>query len=160
MKNYILVIDSEYSINDAEKNIFKIIKFFFDKKANIYQFSDLNQINNLNYNDFDAVIVFSKLKLNNLIENFHKLNKPIATIGESCLIVASLLQNHRPIVAVPTLITQKSSYVQYEICPAYDFITDRDCKLLSTPAYLDSSAKTDDIEKGIQLMFKELWEMS
>jgi enhancing lycopene biosynthesis protein 2 len=54
---------------------------------------------------------------------------------------------------------QKTGAV-HEICPVDDFITDRHCKVITTPAYMYDEAKPHEVFKGISGLAKELVEMA
>lgn len=140
-------------------------------------------IRHLNPSDYDALVIpggsglLSHLtnwaeknihftvneQLSKIIEAFHQTSKPIGAICIAPLLVAQVLKKHNPIITlgqtsdiIPLL---SKTTIQHESCPAYDFITDRDCKIISTPAYMDP-VSPNDVYAGIRLMIKELVEMA
>ncbi len=48
----------------------------------------------------------------------------------------------------------------HTVCPVTDYISDRDQKVLSTPAYMYDDAKPSDVFAGIRKMIRELVEMA
>jgi enhancing lycopene biosynthesis protein 2 len=48
----------------------------------------------------------------------------------------------------------------HEACPVTDYITDRENKVITTPAYMFDDAKPHELFKGISGMAKELMEMA
>ncbi|RYZ70306.1 MAG: hypothetical protein EOP09_06325 [Proteobacteria bacterium] len=48
----------------------------------------------------------------------------------------------------------------HEVCPVDDFVTDRQTKVITTPAYMYGNAKPHEVFKGIAGLAKELVEMA
>lgn len=102
-------------------------------------------------------------QLAKVIESFYEKSKPIGAICIAPLLVAQVLKKNNPIITlgetsdiIPLL---NKTTIQHEVCPTNDFITDRDCKIISTPAYMNQ-ASASDVYTGIRLMVKELVEMA
>jgi enhancing lycopene biosynthesis protein 2 len=102
--------------------------------------------------------------LEKIILKFHQQSKPIGAICVAPFIVAQVLRKHKPLITLgetSDLITQlKKMNIQHENCPSTDYITDRDCKLLTTPAYMNNDVTPYSVYTGIRLMIKELVEMA
>lgn len=103
-------------------------------------------------------------QLEKIILRFHEKSKPLGAICIAPLIVAQVLKKYSPTITLgeqSDLIASLSKInTQHESCPSSDFITDRDCKLISTPAYMNEQASPYEVFTGIRLMIKELVEMA
>jgi enhancing lycopene biosynthesis protein 2 len=142
-------------------------------KTDITFFSADAEINFENQN-FDALILYTNLKsvdsfrhnpqFEALILPFYQQSKPIGAIGSVAVLVAHALKKHHPLIAINEsldLITAlQKNRIQYEICPSNDYITDRDCKLLSTPANMNTETSLEETCIGVRLLLKELVEMA
>jgi enhancing lycopene biosynthesis protein 2 len=132
---------------------------------------------NLTVAKFDALVMIAKndvteisefMNLDQLIIDFYSQVKPIGTVGLASLYAAKALKKYNPLITLGENTDQNLFYnlhakkikIQTEACPADDYITDRDCKILSTPGSLDLVANQNDVTKGIRLLLKELIEMS
>lgn len=103
-------------------------------------------------------------QLQEIILQFHQQSKPIGAICISPFLVAQVLKKFNPLITlgesselIPRL---KKMNIQHEACPSNDYITDRDCKLLTTPAYMNEEVSPFQVYTGIRLMIKELVEMA
>lgn len=141
-------------------------------------------IDQLNPTHFDALVLpggFGMLKnlsswvteqenfeihpaLQEIVLHFHQQSKPIGAICITPFLVGNILKKYKPLITLgetsdltPRL--QKMN-IQHETCPSDDYITDRDCKILSTPAYMNETASPFQVYTGIRLMLKELVEMA
>lgn len=141
-------------------------------------------ITDLNVNDYDALVIpggsgllthlttwstdHFKFKvhaqLTRVVEEFHEQSKPIGAICIAPFLVAQILRKHEPLITlgessdlIPAL---KKMGIEHELCPSTDFITDRVCKIVSTPAYMNTNPSPFEVSSGIKLMIKELVEMS
>lgn len=141
-------------------------------------------IEELNPDDFDALVIpggSGLLKnltsfheeganfkvhahLEKIILKFHEQSKPIGVICLAPFIAAQVLKKHKPLITLgesSELISHlKKMNVEHESCPSTDYITDRDCKLLSTPAFMNEEATPFSVYTGVRLMIKELVEMA
>lgn len=141
-------------------------------------------IQELNVNDYDALVIpggsgllknlstwfteKEKFKMNPLFQDvvlkFHEQSKPIGAICIAPFLVAQVLKSHKPLITLgetSELIAVLPKFgIQHEKCPSQDYITDRDCKVLSTPAYMNDEATPFQVYTGIRLMVKEIVEMA
>jgi enhancing lycopene biosynthesis protein 2 len=98
------------------------------------------------------------------IKAFHAASKPIAAICISPVIIAKVLGAERVTVTVgddpETIAEILKTGAQHEVCPVDDYVTDRETKVITTPAYMYDNAKPHEIFKGISGLAKELVEMA
>lgn len=105
-----------------------------------------------------------KPEIKNIILNFHKLNKPMGAI---CIAPVLFLLAFKKSQLTLTLgqnnelakLVESSGHF-HELCPSTDYITDRDFKLITTPAFMNENATLPEIFKGISGLAKELVEMA
>lgn len=99
-----------------------------------------------------------------LIKEFHKASKPIAGLCISPVILAKVLGSEKVTVTLgdnPETISEVlKTGAQHEICPVDDYVTDREAKVITTPAYMYDAAKPHEVFKGIAGLAKELVEMA
>lgn len=97
------------------------------------------------------------------ILNFYEQSKPIAAICIAPTLLARVLGSRNVTVTIgqdPATIKQiEATGAHHESCPVDDFVTDRDHKIITTPAYM-YDAKPHEIFKGINALAKELCEMA
>lgn len=102
--------------------------------------------------------------LTRVIETFHSQSKPIGAICIAPLLVAKVLEVHKPFITLGEesgLIAELSkTQIQHEACPSNDFITDRDCKLVTSPAYMNEKYSPFEVYQGIRSLIKEVVEMA
>ncbi len=102
--------------------------------------------------------------ISELITTFHKESKPIATICISPVLVAKVLGKFSPTLTIgnnkATAISLEKLGATHEDTPVEDYITDRDNKLLSTPAYMYDEATPYQVFSGIRKMLIEFIEMA
>lgn len=99
-----------------------------------------------------------------VIRDFHKLNKPIGAVCIAPVLLAKVLGFEKVEITLgngKNIMKEiaKTGAVAIE-CPVDDFITDRACKVVTTPAYMYDDATPDQIFKGISGLAFELVEMS
>jgi len=94
---------------------------------------------------------------------FHKQSKPIAAICIAPAIVAKVLGKFGVTVTIgddkETAAEIQKTGAHHETCPVDDFVTDREHKVITTPAYM-YNAKPHEIFTGISALSKELMEMA
>lgn len=137
----------------------------------------------LNPNEFDAVVVVggfgAALNLSNWgqlgaqctvlpelqknIEAFYSQSKPIGAICIAPAIIAKILGSHKITVTIGTdketaLEIKKTGAIHVD-CEVTDYISDRDHKIITTPAYMHKAAP-HEVFKGITALAKELVEMA
>jgi len=98
------------------------------------------------------------------IKAFHQESKPIAALCISPVLVAKVLGSERVTVTLgddkETIAEVLKTGAQHEICPVDDYVTDRETKVITTPAYMYGNAKPHEVFKGISGLAKELVEMA
>lgn len=101
--------------------------------------------------------------LKNILEKFHEQSKPMGFI---CIAptVAALLFGKTQVTLTLGDQTNVISEVEktgaiHEVCPVDDYITDREHKVITTPAYMHD-AKPFEVYKGISGLVNELVEMA
>ncbi len=98
------------------------------------------------------------------IKQFHKDSKPIAAICIAPVIVARVLGDQNVTVTIgddkATAMEIEKTGATHETCPVTDYISDRNGKIITTPAYMYDEAKPSDVYKGISGLAKELMEMA
>jgi enhancing lycopene biosynthesis protein 2 len=102
--------------------------------------------------------------LEKAILDFHQQSKPIAAICIAPTIVARVLGPQGVSVTIgddkETAEKIKKTGAHHENCPVDDFITDREHKVITTPAYMYGEALPHQVFKGIQGLARELMEMA
>lgn len=98
------------------------------------------------------------------ILDFYNQSKPIAAICIAPVLVAKVLGSHSVTVTLgndPETIKEiEKTGAQHEICPVTDYITDREHKVITTPAYMYGEAKPHQVFQGISGLVKEFIEMA
>lgn len=144
---------------------------------------DLHPIDALNPDQFDALVLPGGLgnatllstwekdkekmtvlpQVEKIITQFYKDSKPIGAICMAPLVVAKVLAKHKPNITLgenwPHTSVVKKWNVNVESCPSTDYITDRDTKVITTPAYMND-ATPFQVYTGIRAFSKELVEMA
>jgi enhancing lycopene biosynthesis protein 2 len=99
-----------------------------------------------------------------LIMEFYQKSKPIAAICIAPVLIAKVLGSKKITLTVgesPSAIQEiRKTGALHEICPVDDFITDRDHKIITTPAYMYDQAKAHEVFIGISKLARELTEMA
>lgn len=94
---------------------------------------------------------------------FHKSSKPIGGICIAPALIALVLSQHRVTVTIgndPETIKEiEKTGAQHVVCSVTDYISDRDNKVLTTPAYM-YDAKPHEVFTGVRAMLRELVEMA
>ena len=145
---------------------------------------DVESLDMLNPNEFDAIIFpggfgvakhfceFAALgskasvkpEIKTLIEKFHSQSKPIGAFCISPALIALVLGSHNVAVTIGNDqdVAQEieKTGAQHIECEVTDYITDRENKVITTPAYMYDSAKPFEVFKGIQSAIKEIVEMA
>lgn len=99
-----------------------------------------------------------------IIEEFHKSSKPIAMICIAPYLAALVLGAHHPTVtlgepgAAVTRVEKLGAH--HEVCAAKDYVTDRENKIISSPAYMYDDSSPFDVYSGIRKAVRELVEMA
>ena len=97
------------------------------------------------------------------IEAFYSQSKPIAAICIAPVILAKVLGSKGVTVTIgndkKTASEIQKTGAHHESCPVTDFITDREHKIITTPAYM-YDAKPHEVFRGISGLGKEFIEMA
>ncbi len=99
------------------------------------------------------------------IQAFYQQSKPIAAICIAPTLVAKVLGTKGVSLTVGNENSEAAKEIaktgaQHEACPVTDYITDREHKVISTPAYMHDSAKPHEVFQGISGLVKEFIEMA
>ncbi len=98
-----------------------------------------------------------------VIREFHAADKPIGAICIAPTLVAKVLGREGVNVTIGdepgTAAEIEKTGAQHVACPVDDYVSDRDRKVLSTPAYM-YDAKPHQVFAGIRKMIRELVEMA
>ncbi len=101
--------------------------------------------------------------LESRLRAFHKNSKPIGGICIAPAVIALTLAQYRVTVTIgndPETIKEiEKTGAQHVVCSATDYISDRDNKVLTTPAYM-FDAKPHEVFTGVRAMLRELVEMA
>lgn len=97
-----------------------------------------------------------------VIEEFHAASKPIGAICIAPVLLAKVL-GHKNITLtigddVATAAEIKKTGAQHEDCPVDDYISDREFKIVTCPAYMYDDAKPNEVFQGIFGLAHELVE--
>lgn len=99
-----------------------------------------------------------------VILEFHKAAKPIGAICIAPTLIARVLGDVHPEVTIgddaSTAAEIEKTGATHTRCVVDDYVSDRDHKILTTPAYMYSRAKPHQVFKGIKRMLTELVEMA
>jgi enhancing lycopene biosynthesis protein 2 len=98
------------------------------------------------------------------IEEFYAREKPIAAICIAPALIARVLGERGITVTIgndkDTAAEIAKTGARHESCPVEDYVTDREHKIVTTPAYMYDDAKPNQVFKGIRGALKELVEMA
>lgn len=156
--------------------------FAFDRSTPLNH-HELHPLEELNPANFDALVMpggagnttqistwaKDKVKMTvnptveKIISKFYEDSKPIGAICIAPIVVAKVLAKHKPNITLgedfsETAVLEKWN-VSVEKCPSTDYITDRDTKVITTPAYMND-ATPFQVYTGIRAFTKELVEMA
>jgi len=99
-----------------------------------------------------------------VIEGFYKEEKPIAAICIAPALVARVLGSKGITLTIgndaETAAEITKTGAHHEVCAVEDYVTDREHRLITTPAYMYSNAKPSEVFTGIRKALKELVEMA
>lgn len=97
-----------------------------------------------------------------VILDFHKESKPIGAACIAPVLLARVLGDKKITITVgeegSTSAEIKKTGSHHEECPVDDYISDRESKIVTTPAYMYGNAKPHEVFKGIFGMAHELVE--
>ncbi|MFN3453347.1 MAG: DJ-1/PfpI family protein [Pseudobdellovibrio sp.] len=143
----------------------------------------LHPLEDLNAKDFDALILpggrgigdtFSswfqdqiKMTVHPQVEkailDFYNASSPIGAICLAPILLAKVLGKHNPNITLGEQFEKTEILLKWgasvDPCPSTDFITDRNTKVITTPAYMNE-ATPFEVYTGIRALVKELVEMA
>ncbi len=97
-----------------------------------------------------------------VILEFYNASKPIGAICIAPTLLAKVLGSKKVTVTIgndkETAKEIEKTGAQHEDCPVDDYISDRETKVVTTPAYMYENAKPHEVFKGISAMANELVE--
>lgn len=161
-----------------------------DQKRNVLEESariarsEVQDLKNLRESDFDAVILpggfGAALNLSNwanegantrvhpdvmrVITEFHKASKPIGAACIAPTLVAKVLGSEGVNLTIgDDLATAKEiekTGARHVKCAVTDYVSDRDHKVITTPAYMYGSATPAEVFTGVRKMIREVVEMA
>ena len=99
-----------------------------------------------------------------VLEEFHSESKPIGAFCISPVLVAKVLGSHHISVTIgsdeETAKAIEQMGAQHVPCPVNDFVTDREHKVITAPAYMYSDAQPFEVYTGIRKAVQEVFEMA
>jgi enhancing lycopene biosynthesis protein 2 len=99
-----------------------------------------------------------------VLVKFHAQNKPIAAICIAPALIARVLGKHGITVTIgndkETAQEIEKTGAVHENCPVDDYVSDRNHKILTTPAYMYGEAKPAEVFQGISKLVREFVEMA
>lgn len=146
--------------------------------------SQVADIKTLNEKEFDAVVfpggfgaaktlsdwatkgsqAYINKDVSKTLRKFHKAVKPIGAICIAPTLVAKVLGEENVTVTIghdeATASEIRKTGAQHSKCAVNDYVSDRDHKVLTTPAYMYDEASPAEVYQGIRRMLTELVEMS
>lgn len=97
-----------------------------------------------------------------VIEEFHAASKPIGAICIAPVLLAKVLGHKNITLTIgedpATAAEIKKTGAQHEDCPVDDYISDRESKIVTSPAYMYDDAKPNEVFQGIFGLAHELVE--
>ncbi len=98
------------------------------------------------------------------ITEFHSQSKPICAICIAPALVAKVLGSHEVHLTIgndkETALEIEKTGAKHVECKVTDYVTDRENKIVTTPAYMFDDARPSDVFKGINSALKEFCEMA
>lgn len=103
-------------------------------------------------------------EIKRVIEEFYQDSKPICAICIAPALVSLVLGKNNITITLgrdaEAAQEIRKTGAQHEVCPPDDFITDRENKIITTPAYMYDEATPSQVFTGIRGAIRELVEMS
>jgi enhancing lycopene biosynthesis protein 2 len=97
-----------------------------------------------------------------IITDFHAESKPMGAICIAPVLLAKVLGKHNVTLTIgdndSTIKEIEKTGARHEVCPADDYLSDRECKVVTTPAYMYDNATPNEVFKGIFGLAHELVE--
>lgn len=99
-----------------------------------------------------------------VIKEFHSQSKPICAICIAPALVAKVLGEHNVTVTIgndeATAKEIEKTGAHHENCNVDDYVSDRESKVITTPAYMYGDARPHQVYTGIEAAINELVEMA
>ena len=99
-----------------------------------------------------------------VIEGFYQEQKPILAICIAPALIAKVLGSHGITLTIgndkETAQEIEKTGAQHENCKVTDYVTDREHKIVTTPAYMYDDAKPFEVFQGVRGAAKEFFEMA
>lgn len=99
-----------------------------------------------------------------VIEEFHKNSLPIAAICVAPALIALILGKHHVTLTLGDDLEKaqeiEKTGAKHVNCPVNDFVTDRENKIVTTPAYMYGQSHVHEVFMGISGCIKEFYEMA
>lgn len=99
-----------------------------------------------------------------VLREFHQSSKPIGAACIAPTLVAKVFGSENVTVTIgndkATAAEILKTGAHHENCPVDDYVTDREHKVITTPAYMYDEARPHEVFKGISGLVKELCEMA
>lgn len=99
-----------------------------------------------------------------IIEDFYADQKPILAICIAPALIAKVLGKHGVTLTIgndkETAQEIEKTGAQHENCKVDDYVTDREHKIVTTPAYMYDDAKPFEVFRGVSGAVKEFFEMA
>ncbi len=155
----------------------------YEESARICR-GNIKNLSELNESDFDALVIPGGFgaalhlsswakegsqaqvepHLEKLIKEFHQASKPIGAMCIAPTLLAKVLGSETATITIgddkETAQEIEKTGAHHENCEVTDYITDRENKLLTTPAYMYGNALPFEVFTGIRKMIKEVIEMA
>ncbi len=144
---------------------------------------EIHDLSSLVVRDFDALVIaggfgaalhFSNWaekgsqcevheEVKRVIKEFYQQEKPIGAVCIAPVLLAKVLGSHKINITLgddeKVAAEVRKTGAVVETCPVDDYITDRDHRIITTPAFM-YDASYDQVFKGINALCKELVEMA
>ena len=142
-----------------------------DQSARIAR-TRISSLTELREKDFDAIVFPGgsgaktpiQADVKRAIIDFHRASKPIGAICVAPVLVARVLGAEHPEVTIgddaATAAEIEKTGARHTKCIVTDYVSDRDHKILTTPAYMFDDATPFEVFTGIRRLLRELVEMA
>ncbi|MBT4763379.1 MAG: isoprenoid biosynthesis glyoxalase ElbB [Bdellovibrionaceae bacterium] len=99
-----------------------------------------------------------------IVNLFYEESKPIGAFCIAPALIAKILGKHNPVLTIgndeATAKEIEKTGASHVVCEVTDYTTDRESKLVTTPAYMYDEADAFEVYTGIERAVKELVEMA
>ncbi len=99
-----------------------------------------------------------------IINGFYGQEKPIGAICIAPALIAKVLGSNEITVTIgndtETIQEIEKTGAHHETCPVHDFVTDRQHRIITAPAYMYGEAQPYEVSQGIEGLVKEVVEIA